>query len=68
VTRAALLESIWGHDPTMSRGNLDAFISLLRKKVDLPSEKPLVHTLKGVGYILRVDEPSLYHSNSETVL
>jgi len=68
VTRVALLESVWGHDPAVSRGNLDAFISLLRKKVDLPSEKRLVHTLKGVGYILRVDESSLHHSNSETVL
>src|SRR4051794_29928366 len=38
VSRAALLQSVWGHDPLMSRSNLDAFISLLRKKVDLPSE------------------------------
>ena len=68
VTRAALLESIWGHDPAVSRSNLDAFISLLRKKVDLPSEKRLVHTLKGVGYILRVDETAVHDAKSEAVL
>ena len=68
VTRAALLESVWGHDPAVSRSNLDAFISLLRKKVDLPSEKRLVHTLKGVGYVLRVDETSLHDSKSEATL
>jgi DNA-binding response OmpR family regulator len=55
VTRAALLESVWGHEPAMSRSNLDSFINLLRKKVDLPSEKRLVHTIKGVGYVLRVE-------------
>ena len=68
VTRAALLESVWGHDPAVSRSNLDAFISLLRKKVDLPSEKRLVHTLKGVGYVLRVDETSVSDSKSEAML
>lgn len=67
VSRAALLESVWGHDPVVSRSNLDAFISLLRKKVDLPSEKRLVHTLKGVGYILRVDESSTNDSRLGTV-
>ena len=67
VSRAALLEWVWGHDPVVSRSNLDAFISLLRKKVDLPSEKRLVHTLKGVGYVLRVDEPSVHDSKFGTV-
>jgi DNA-binding response OmpR family regulator len=55
VTRAALLESVWGHEPAMSRSNLDSFISLLRKKVDLPAEKRLVHTVKGVGYMVCVE-------------
>jgi DNA-binding response OmpR family regulator len=59
VTRAALLESVWGQDPGMSRSNLDSFISLLRKKVDLPSQKRLVHTVKGVGYIIRVEKEPL---------
>ena len=68
VTRADLLESIWGHDPDVSRSNLDAFISLLRKKVDLPSERRLVHTVKGVGYVLRVDEASMPDSKSESML
>jgi DNA-binding response OmpR family regulator len=55
VTRAALVDSVWGQEPAMSRGNLDSFISLLRKKVDLPRQKRLVHTIKGVGYILSVE-------------
>lgn len=61
VTRAALLECVWGHEPAMSRSNLDSFISLLRKKVDLPSEKRLVHTVKGVGYVLRVESDPQKH-------
>jgi two-component system copper resistance phosphate regulon response regulator CusR len=68
VTRAALLESVWGHEPAMSRSNLDSFISLLRKKVDLPSEKQLVHTIKGVGYALCVESDHLHTANHETGL
>lgn len=65
VTRAALLECVWGHEPVMSRSNLDSFISLLRKKVDLPWEKQLVHTIKGVGYALCVDTALLHSVNGE---
>jgi DNA-binding response OmpR family regulator len=67
VTRVALLESVWGHEPAMSRSNLDSFISLLRKKVDPPSEKRLVHTVKGVGYILCVEDEPLRSAKIEAM-
>jgi DNA-binding response OmpR family regulator len=67
VSRTALLESVWGHEPAMSRSNLDSFISLLRKKVDLPAEKRLVHTVKGVGYILCVEDESARSAKAETI-
>ena len=60
VTRASLTESVWRENPGMGRGTLDSFINLLRKKVDLPSERKLVHTVKGVGYSVRLDpEPEI---------
>jgi DNA-binding response OmpR family regulator len=34
---------------------IDALISRLRKKVDLPGLKPLIKTLRGVGYVLSDD-------------
>lgn len=59
MARAALIDAVWGQDPSMSRGNLDSFISLLRKKVDLPAERRLVQTVKGVGYMLGLEEQPL---------
>lgn len=52
VTRTMLLESLWGFhfDP---RANLiDAHISRLRAKVDRGFDKDLIHTIRGVGYVL----------------
>lgn len=54
VSRLKLLETVWGTDSSVSRSALDSFISLLRKKVDLPSERKLVHTVKGVGYMIGI--------------
>jgi DNA-binding response OmpR family regulator len=54
VSRLTLLETVWGNDSPVSRSALDSFISLLRKKVDLPAERKLVHTVKGVGYMIGI--------------
>ena len=35
VSRSELVHSVWGYEQDISRGNLDSFISLLRKKIDL---------------------------------
>jgi len=53
VSRAELLQLVWGDTPPSGRSGLDSFISLLRKKIDLPGERKLVHTVKGTGYSLR---------------
>lgn len=52
VSRAELVNVVWGEGHDISRGNLDSFISLLRKKVDVPQQQRLVHTVKGMGYML----------------
>jgi DNA-binding response OmpR family regulator len=56
VPRASLIESVWGKSSTVGRSTLDSFINLLRRKVDLPSERKLVHTVKGVGYSVRTGQ------------
>lgn len=56
VTRAMLLESLWGFhfDP---RANLiDAHVSRLRAKVDRGFDRDLIHTIRGVGYVLKTPE------------
>lgn len=50
VSRSDLIKAVWGEDRKVGNSTLDAFINLLRNKVDVPFERKLVHTVKGVGY------------------
>lgn len=56
VTKDAILESVWGFDGEVGENNVEAFVRLLRNKIDLNFEPKLVHTVRGVGYCLRMDE------------
>ena len=55
VTRQALIESLWGFERDVEANTLDAFIRLLRQKLDRPGQPPVIHTVRGVGY--RLGEP-----------
>ncbi|MBP2651613.1 MAG: two component transcriptional regulator, winged helix family [Firmicutes bacterium] len=52
LPREILLDRVWGWENAVSPNNLDAFIRLLRKKVDNSGEPELIHNLRGVGYKL----------------
>ena len=56
VTREHLIEAVWGFDSEVRSNTLDAFIRLLRDKVDGQGEVKLIHTVRGVGYCLRAEE------------
>ena len=53
VSRATLSEEVWNapHDP--STNIVDVYMKYVRDKVDLPGERKLTHTIRGVGYELR---------------
>ena len=53
VSRATLSEEVWNapHDP--STNLVDVYMKYVRDKVDLPGERKLTHTVRGVGYELR---------------
>jgi DNA-binding response OmpR family regulator len=55
VTRDSLIEAVWGFDSDVRSNTLDAFIRLLREKVDIPGEPRLIHTVRGVGYCVRIE-------------
>jgi DNA-binding response OmpR family regulator len=55
VSRRSLIESVWGFDREIEENTLDAFMHLLRGKVDPPGRTKLIHTVRGVGYIIRED-------------
>jgi two-component system response regulator MprA len=52
VQRETILESVWGFDCDVNENTLEAFVRLLRLKVDAREPK-LIHTVRGVGYALR---------------
>jgi len=52
MSKAQLLESVWGYDG--GDGNLvETYVSYVRRKVDAPFDAPLVHTKRGIGYVIR---------------
>lgn len=55
LTREIVQESVWNSEPTYSN-NVDAYIKMLRKKIDNDHEVKLIHTIRGVGYVLRGPE------------
>jgi DNA-binding response OmpR family regulator len=56
VTREMLGRTVW-KEPNYALTNvIDAYISLLRRKIERPGQRTLIHTLRGVGYSLREDE------------
>jgi DNA-binding response OmpR family regulator len=55
VSRRSLIESVWGFDREIEENTLDAFMHLLRNKIDSPGRTKLIHTVRGVGYMIRPD-------------
>lgn len=53
VPREILLESIWGAHRPVTENSLDAYVRLLRSKVDVNGRQKLIHTVRGVGYMIR---------------
>ncbi len=52
VTRSMLMEHIWGSDFETFSNVVDVYIRNLRRKIDMPGSKKLIHTIRGGGYSL----------------
>lgn len=55
VTRTMLLENVWDYNFDPQTNVIDVHISRLRGKIDKQFEKPMLHTIRGAGYVLRAD-------------
>lgn len=53
VSRARIVEAVWHGDAALDSNIVDVYISYLRAKVDKPFGEPLIHTVRGMGYVLR---------------
>ena len=56
VTRTMLSENVWGYHFDSMTNVIDVHITNLRKKIDAGNVVPLLHTLRGVGYVLECRE------------
>jgi two-component system response regulator MprA len=56
VTRQMIVERLWGGERDVGSNTLDAFVKLLRHKLDAGGRPRLIQTIRGVGYCLR-EEP-----------
>lgn len=52
VPREVILDRVWGLESEVTSNNLDAYVRLLRKKIDPLGGETLIHTIRGVGYRL----------------
>lgn len=56
VSRETLLQNIWGYDFLGESNAVDVYIRYLRAKIDEPYKIKLIHTVRGVGYIIKDDK------------
>lgn len=56
LSRTRIAEAVWQGESGLDSNVVDVYISYLRNKVDKPFGQPLIHTVRGMGYVLRVSE------------
>ncbi len=56
LSREQLENQIWNYERSGSSNNIDVYISKLRKKIDGDGQSRLLHTIRGVGWVLRAEE------------
>jgi two-component system response regulator MprA len=56
ASRGAIIEAVWGFEEDVEPNTVDAFIKLLRDKIDNGHDRRLIHTVRGYGYVLREEE------------
>ncbi|MFP5072612.1 response regulator transcription factor [Pseudonocardia nantongensis] len=57
LTRGQILEQVWGYDFPTSGNALEVYVGYLRRKTEADGEPRLIHTVRGVGYVLRESPP-----------
>lgn len=53
VSRAEIAENVWGQSFDTGTNTIDVYINFLRRKIDASSDTKLLHTVVGMGYLLR---------------
>jgi two-component system, OmpR family, response regulator MprA len=53
LERAFILEEVWGYDFPTTANSLEVYVGYLRRKTEAEDEPRLIHTVRGVGYVLK---------------
>ena len=53
LTRSIIFDRVWGYDFGPSSNSLEVYVGYLRRKTEAGGEPRLIHTMRGVGYVLR---------------
>ena len=53
LDRAFILEEVWGYDFPTTANSLEVYVGYLRRKTEAGEESRLIHTVRGVGYVLK---------------
>ncbi|QIK75050.1 response regulator transcription factor [Nocardioides piscis] len=53
LERSFILEEVWGYDFPTSANSLEVYVGYLRRKTEAEGEPRLIHTVRGVGYVLK---------------
>jgi two-component system response regulator MprA len=56
-SRAAILEAVWGEHWVGDDNVLDVYVRTLRRKIERPGRPVLIHTVRGVGFMLKEGAP-----------
>ncbi|MFC7503188.1 response regulator transcription factor [Nocardioides sp. CPCC 206347] len=56
LDRSFILEEVWGYDFPTTANSLEVYVGYLRRKTEAADEARLIHTVRGIGYVLRATE------------
>lgn len=56
LSRTQIIENVWGYNFDPGSNVVDVHIKFLREKIDSASERKLIHTIRGAGYILKAED------------
>ena len=57
LTREIIFERVWGYDFGANSNSLEVYIGYLRRKTEADNDARLIHTVRGVGYVMRETPP-----------
>jgi heavy metal response regulator len=55
LSRTMIAENVWGYDFDTETNVIDVYVNYLRKKIDSGQETKLIHTVRGIGYVMKVE-------------